>query len=261
MLNVIHNMDCLNGMNALKSKTFDLAILDPPYNVNADKWDNIENYYEWMQNILKETIRLLKDNGSLYLWGTTKNNDFLKLKLWLDEYNTNFEFKNWIIWVHECKIHRKLKNKFLTKHEDLLFYAGNNNTFNLVRDKPTTTQLKIFKNKYDENFFIKKENLPLSQQKIFKNGLQLGSPAKSWWKGDSNISSSKHNDLKNFAGYKSEFVCQRIINVSSNENDLILIPFCGTGTECYVAKKLKRNFIGFELDVERFNISLNRLNI
>ena len=257
---MLNNIDCLTGMRSLDSKTFDLAILDPPYNINADKWDNIPDYLYWMQDVLTETLRLLKDNGSLYLWGMTKNNDFLRLKLWLDESSKDIVFKNWIVWIHECKIHRKLQDRYLTKHEDLLFYAGKNNTFNIVRDNPTNIQLNIFKGKYDENFFVKRDNLPISQQKIFKNGLFLGSPAKSWWKGDSNISNSKDKDLRKFAGYKSEYVCDRIIKVSSNPGDLILVPFAGTGTECVVAKKLGRDFVGYELDKERYDICLNRLS-
>ena len=242
---MIYNEDCLEGMKKLEDKTFDLAILDPPYNVGADKWDNIENYFEWMKEIIKETRRLLKDEGSFYFWGMTKNNDFLRLKLWMDE-EINLDFKNWIVWVHECKIHKKLNDRYLTKHEDLLFYAGDKNTFNHVRDIPSPFQLQIFKNKYDENFFVDREKLPPSQQKIFKNGLQLGSPAKSWWKGDSNVSNTKDKKLKKFAGYKSEWVCNRIIEVSSNENDKILVPFVGTGTECLCAKNLNREqFMNF----------------
>jgi DNA modification methylase len=254
----IYNEDCLIGLKKIQDIKFDLVILDPPYNVRADSWDNISNYLEWMCSIISESRRLLKDNGSLYLWGMSKNNDFLRLKLWMDD-NINLEFKNWIVWVHECKIHRKPKDKYLNKHEDLLFYAGKNNTFNIVRDLPTPLQLSIFKDKFDDNFFVSREKLPPSQQKIFKNGLQLGSPAKSWWRGDSNISNNKEENLKNFAGFKSEWVCKRIIEVSSNEGNNILIPFAGTGTECLMAKQLNRNFISFEIDNERFEIAKNRI--
>jgi site-specific DNA-methyltransferase (adenine-specific) len=250
--------DALEGIQSLEENSIDLVILDPPYNVNAAKWDNIPNYFDWMCDILSESIRVLKKNGSLYLWGMSKNNDFLRLKLWLDE-QSKIEFKNWIVWVHECKIHKKLKDRFLTKHEDLLFYGGENNTFNQHRDTPSPFQLQIFKDKYDENFFVSRDKLPPSQQKIFKNGLQLGSPVKSWWKGDSNVSNKKEKSLKKFAGYKSEWVCKRMIEVSSNPNDVILIPFAGTGTECKVAQLLNRDFIAFENNEDHYNIARERL--
>ena len=255
--NKIYHEDCLITMSKLEDNCVDLVILDPPYNVNAADWDNINGYLEWMKIVITESFRILKPNGSFYLWGMTKNNDFLRLKLWIDETFKDFEYKNWIVWVHDVKIHKKLEGKFLTKHEDLLFYSGKNNTFNHTRDLPPEFQLKMHKGRYDENFFIEKEKLPPSQQKIFKNGLQLGSPAKSWWKGPANQSNAKK--YKKFAGYKSEWVCDRIVSVSSNEGDLVYVPFVGTGTECLASKNLNRKFIGSEIDEERFHLSVDRV--
>jgi site-specific DNA-methyltransferase (adenine-specific) len=246
-------------MSNIENNSIDLVILDPPYNVNAAEWDRIDNYLDWMKKIINESFRILKPNGSLYLWGMTKNNDFLRLKLWIDETIQNYDFKNWIVWVHEVKLHKKLKDKFLTKHEDLLFYGGKNNTFNIVRDSPPEFQLKTHKGRYDSDYFIEREKLPPSQQKIFKNGLQLGSPAKSWWKGPSNLSNSKK--YKKFAGYKSEWVCDRIVEVSSNEGDLVYVPFVGTGTECLSCLLKNRRFIGSEIDKERYDISVERLGL
>lgn len=258
LFNKIYHEDCLITMSKMGDKSVDLIILDPPYNVDAADWDKIENYLEWMKTVLTESFRILKPSGSLYLWGMTKNNDFLRLKLWIDDVFTEYSFKNWIVWVHEVKLHKKLTDKYLTKHEDLLFYAGRNNTFNIVRDDPPEFQLKMHAGRYDENYFIERHKLPPSQQKIFKHGLQLGSPAKSWWKGPSNQSNSKK--YKKFAGYKSEWVCERIVEVSSNEGDLVYVPFVGTGTECLAAKKLNRNYIGSEIDLERFELSVERLS-
>jgi site-specific DNA-methyltransferase (adenine-specific) len=245
MINEIYFGKCEDLFSRLTDNSIDLTILDPPYNVNADSWDNIDNYFDWLCFILKESVRVTKPTGSIYLWGmASKNNDFLKIKLWLDINITKFYFKNWIVWVHEVKIHRRPKDRYLTKHEDLLFYAADNSTFNLVRDDPPPFQLKMHAGRYDEKYFISREKLPPSQQKRFKNGLQLGSPAKSWWKGPSNQSAAKI--YKGFSGYKSEWVSERIIKVSSNENDTILIPFAGSGTECVCAKRLGRNFIASE---------------
>lgn len=256
-LNKIYHEDCLDTLKKIESQSVNLTILDPPYNVDAADWDNVENYLEWMKLVITECFRILKKDGSFYLWGMTKNNDFLRLKLWIDETFPEFSFRNWIVWVHDVKIHKKLSDRYLTKHEDLLFYAGPNNTFNLVRDEPPEFQLKMHKGKYDENFFIEKNKLPPSQQRIFKKGLQLGSPAKSWWKGPANQSNSKK--YKKFAGYKSPWVCDRIVEVSSNPDDLIYVPFVGTGTECLSAKNKERKYIGSEINKERYDLSVDRL--
>lgn len=256
--NKIYLADCLDIIEKIEPNSIDLAILDPPYNIYAASWDRIKNYFDWLANIIIKVEESLKSNGSLYVWGTTKNNDFIRTKLWMDETLKKIAFKNWIVWIHEVKIHKKLKDRYLSKHEDLLFYAGNGNTFNIIRDEPPAFQLKMHKGKYDNNYFIERSKLPPSQQKIFKTGLQLGSPAKSWWKGPSNQSAKKK--YRKFAGYKSEWVCERIINVSSNIGDLILIPFAGSGTECFCAKKLGRNFIASEINEEYQKVADERVN-
>ena len=52
---------------------------------------------------------------------------------------------------------------------------------------------------------------------------------------------------------------KRIINISSREGDICLSPFSGAGSECLAAKELNRNFIGFEIEKEYYEISLKRL--
>lgn len=247
--------DCLELMKNIPDKSVDLVILDPPYNIGAAKWDKIENYLEWMKRIITLSLLKLKDSGSFYMWGMSKNNDFLRLKIWLDEQD-KFIFRNWVVWIHDVKIHRKPNNSFLTKHEDLLFYSSDKAIFNQMRDDPPENQLKIFKGKYNDDFFVDRSNLPPSQQKIFKNGLQLGSPVKSWWKGPANKSNGK--TIKH-AGYKSEWVSERIIKASSKKYDLVLIPFAGSGTECLAAKNLNRQFIGIEEEKEYYDICVERL--
>lgn len=59
---------------------------------------------------------------------------------------------------------------------------------------------------------------------------------------------------------KPEALLERIILATTNPRDLVLDPFSGSGTTCFVAKKLKRNYIGIEQDKNYFNISVKRLN-
>ena len=60
---------------------------------------------------------------------------------------------------------------------------------------------------------------------------------------------------------KPEKLTREIILISSRQNDLILVPFAGSGTECAMAIKENRNFIGFEIDVKHFKTSTNRVEI
>lgn len=55
-------------------------------------------------------------------------------------------------------------------------------------------------------------------------------------------------------------LCERIVKASSNENDIVLVPFCGSGSECVSAKRLNRKFISFELESEYIEIANKRLD-
>ena len=60
--------------------------------------------------------------------------------------------------------------------------------------------------------------------------------------------------------YRREALLERIILACSNESDIVLDPFSGSGTTCYVAKKLNRNYVGIEKNEEYFNISKRRID-
>ena len=95
----LYNGDCLGVMQEIPSKSIDLILIDPPYNISKaewDKWETTEKYVEFMGKVFKENERVLKDNGSFYFF----HNDFLQiveLQNWINK-NTNFVFKQLITW-------------------------------------------------------------------------------------------------------------------------------------------------------------------
>ena len=54
---------------------------------------------------------------------------------------------------------------------------------------------------------------------------------------------------------------QPIIKSLSNQGDIVLDPFMGSGTTCFAAKQLKRRYVGIELDIQHYKTAENRLNI
>lgn len=268
-INKIYNEDCIKHMKTMPDSTIDLIVADPPYNIGMDKWDKIDNYLEWSKEWITEAFRILKPNGSLYIWGTIKNNDFLRLKLWIDEtFKNKFEFKNWIIWCHESMRQRTPEDKYLHKHEDLLFYSGNNNTFNPQRDLPTEKGLSRWKGKYDENYYVAWENMTPSMKKEREHGFYLGSVAKSWWSerlgGGKTNNGGDYRKTKNVyhSTTKTDFVCDRIINTSSNIGDLVYIPFAGSGSEIVSCIKNNRNYIATEINKDYIDNAIHpRLKI
>lgn len=105
---VLYEDDCFNVFPELDNDSIDLIILDPPYNIGKDKWDKFpshEDYLKFIKKTLIECQRVLKDNGSLYLW----HNQFPVICdfQYLINNNTDFVFKQLITW---SKIDKEFKN-------------------------------------------------------------------------------------------------------------------------------------------------------
>ena len=83
-------------MPTLPEKSVDLIIADPPYNIGKADWDKIPDYIEWCGKWLLECQRLLKDNGSFYVFHNDME-QIADLMLWIRE-NTEFVFKQFIVW-------------------------------------------------------------------------------------------------------------------------------------------------------------------
>lgn len=99
-LNRVYQMDCLEGMKLIPSKSVNLICIDPPYNIGKDKtwdkWKKQSDYVEWMGEVFKECERVLADNGSFYYW----HNDFnqiVELQNYISQ-NTQFQFRQFIVW-------------------------------------------------------------------------------------------------------------------------------------------------------------------
>ena len=91
--------DCLDRMSEVDSKSVDLIVIDPPYNIKKADWDKrktVQDYVDFMGLVFKQCERVLKDNGSFYFF----HNDMpqvSKMMVWIEEC-TDFIFKQLIVW-------------------------------------------------------------------------------------------------------------------------------------------------------------------
>ena len=94
-------MDCKEFLAKVEDKSVDLIIIDPPYNIKKDSWDDIEDYEQWMKSVILELQRVLKDNGSFYMFHSEMEviADFMQ---WLRK-DTNFIFRQFIVWNKRFK--------------------------------------------------------------------------------------------------------------------------------------------------------------
>jgi DNA modification methylase len=100
-LNKIYCMDCLDGLKKIDDKSIDLIIIDPPYNIKKDDWDDIKNYVQWIKSVFLELQRVLKDNGSFY-WFHSEMEVIANLMNWMRT-ETNFIFRQFIVWNKRFK--------------------------------------------------------------------------------------------------------------------------------------------------------------
>lgn len=88
--------DCLNALTQVPDKSIQLVCIDPPYNIGKDTWDNIDNYVEWLLSIIKILETKLRDNGSFFMF----HNDMETIsELMVSIKNqTKFVYKQMIVW-------------------------------------------------------------------------------------------------------------------------------------------------------------------
>jgi site-specific DNA-methyltransferase (adenine-specific) len=240
MINKILHGDCLELIKDCKDESVDIVFADPPFNLNKKYLncnDNLkyDEYLLWCERWIKEVVRVTKKTGSIFIHNIPK---------WLIHYsyflNKSCIFKHWIAWN---ALSRPMGKSLQPNHYGILYYAKSNNTkFYEIRHPHLRCKNKLIKDyggkKDDLNYF--------------------GPLVSDVW---TDIYRVKHNK------YRSKHPCQlpihlleRIVLMSTDEGDVVLDPFMGTGTTALACKRLGRNFIGFEISKEYVDDSLNKLD-
>lgn len=242
VLDSIHTGDNLKVMGFIENEFIDLIYLDPPYysqanyknggNEFSDNWKSIDEYLEFMKVRLEEMYRILKSTGSIYLH--VDHHAVFELKPIMDKIFGRNNFRNDIIWSYSSG--GTPKTNFARKHDDILFYTkSDDNIFNIQR---VPYQAVIAK---------KREHLFHPDGKVM---------ADVW---DISMLSTQSKERLGYPTQKPLKLLERIIKASSNEGDIVLDPFCGSGTTLDAARKLNRKFIGIDEKKQAVNISKERI--
>ncbi len=234
--NEIYHMDCFDLLRLLDDSSIDLALLDPPYNMKKADWDNFKSesdFFEFTFSWIDALLPKVKDNGSIYVFNTPYNSAFILQHL----VSKGLHFQNWITWDKRDGM-GGAKRRFNNGQETILFFSkGGNHTFN-----------------YDDVRVPYESVARIEHAKkkgILKNG-------KRWYPNPNgrlcgevwHITSERHKNKVNGKVQKMRHVTpkplelvERIIRASSNEGDLVLDFFVGSGTTAVASKRLGRNYI------------------
>lgn len=263
--------DCIDELRKIKDQTIDLVYMDPPFFTQKDhslttrdnskqytfndKWATLEEYLELIKSSLVESKRVLKNTGSIFLHCDKAASHYLRVLL--DELFGNSNFRSEIIWVY--KRWSNAKKGLLNSHQNIYFYSKSSDyKFNVIYTEyaPTTNIDQILqarvRNRNGKAVYMKDDegNIVLGKEK-------KGVPLSDVW----NIPflNPKARERVGFPTQKPVLLLKRIIEIATDEGDLVLDPFCGSGTTCVAARCLNRNFIGIDKSEEAIELTHRRL--
>ena len=254
LINKLVVADCITQLEKIDDNTFDHCITDPPYNISGyddkkkigwlksnktwedkkkfikidETWDTFSDkeYFDFCLKLVKELTRVVKDNGNLILFGSYHN----IYKLGFIAEMLNLKIVNSIIWYKRNAFPNVTQRMFCESTEQMIWTVNNspkkakNWTFNYKDLKLLTENGKQMRNMWDIPM------TPVSEKKFGKHPSQ-----------------------------KPLQVMDRLIIGCSNKGELILDPFCGSGSTALSAQNNKRRFYGIDSNKEYIKLARKRL--
>ena len=279
-LNRIYLKDALEGLKELPDNFADIIIADPPYNVGKDfgvfkeNWE-LDEYIHWSMQWINEAIRVLKDSGSMFIFGISEILAHIFVRIPIN--------KRWLIWHYTNKNVPTL-NFWQRSHESIILAWKENYIFNRdeIREPYTESFLKnaagrvrrATPGRYSrgdkETVYKAHEKGALPRDVIKVPALAGGLGSKERWfycrtckKVYPPQEKKKHikHEIVLHPAQKPLALMERLIKSCKPKNNkgIVVVPFVGSGTECVAAKKLGLDFIGFEINPEYICIAEERL--
>ena len=227
--------DCMNILPLIKDGVVDTVFADPPFNLGKEYGkrsnDNLpdDDYICWCRRWLAECVRVLKPGGSLFLYNLPKWN--VLLGAFLQE--QGLTFRHWI--AVEISASLPIQGRLHPSHYSLLYYSrGKPKTFYRIR----TPILKC------RHCGGEIKDYGGHRKAMNPNGVTL----KDVWTDIPPVRHWKFKSRARRANALSTKILDRVINMSTEEGDLVLDPFGGSGTTFVVCESRQRNWIGSEID-------------
>jgi len=239
---------CIETMNRLPEKSADLIFADPPYNLQlqgelrrpdeskvdavTDDWDQFATfkaYDKFTHAWLKAAKRVLKDTGTLWVIGSYHN----IFRVGRELQDQGYWILNDIIWRKQNPMPNFRGTRFTNAHETLIWASKSKDA------KGFTFNYRAMKSLNDDVQMRSDWLLPIcnGKERVRENG-EKGHPTQ-----------------------KPEGLLHRVLLSSTNQGDIILDPFFGSGTTGVVAKRLGRHFIGIEREVKYIKLAKKRISL
>jgi len=241
--------DAFDVLEKLPANSFDLLFADPPYNLTKDfgaekfKQISLDEYEVWLDSWLKKCVKLLKPTASVYICGDWRSAAAIQ-RIGM----RYFKLQNRITWEREKG--RGAAKNWKNASEDIWFFTVSDDfVFNAEAVK---IKRKVIA-PYTEN------GKPKDWEKSDAGNFRLTAPSNLWT--DLTVPFWSMPENTAHPTQKPEKLLAKIVLASTNENALVLDPFCGSGTTAVVAKKLNRGFVGIERDENYCLLAQKRLDL
>ncbi len=250
--NILYEGDSIEWLESLDSDSIQLIFADPPYNIKKAEWDNFESqekYIDWSMQWIKEASRILTKTGTLYICGFTEI--LADLKHPSMKY---FKDCKWLIWYyknkanlgkdwgrsHESILHLRKSKQFIMNTDDVRIPYGKHSLKYPFHPQAETSQ---YGNGGKRKDIWTPHPLGAKPKDVLEvpttcNGMAEKTPHPT---------------------QKPEELLRKLILSSSNEGDIVLDPFSGSGTTLVVAEQLNRKWMGCELSHQYNQWAIERI--
>ena len=262
-VNKTYHVNCIAGMQQLDDECIDLVVTSPPYDDLRTYNDNTKWDINVFYSVAAQLNRVLKPGGVI-MWNV--NDATIKGSESGSSFRQALHFMELGLRLHDTMIYEKTGTAFASGVNSVRYTQQFEYCFILSKGKPKThTLLCDKKNKWAGHQSWGNAQTRKKDGSIHDPG-KKSKEIKEWgvrtniWKiknsggfGQSSKTSYKH------PATMPEELARGHIHTWSNEGDLILDPFMGSGTSAQICLEMLRNFIGFEIDDEYYNMCVDRV--
>ena len=263
--------DCLNVLGEMDSESADLIYADPPFFTQKshslstrdggewfsfdDTWDSDSQYANFIYRRIQLARDVLKNSGSLFFHCDRSASHISRLVL--DRIFGSECFQSEIIW--SFRRWSNSKKGLLPAHQTIFFYSKTSEfKFNtLYQEYSPSTNIDQIMQKRARDSRNKSVYMRNEKGEVIGNGNKKGVPLSDIW--DIPFLNPKAKERVGFPTQKPVLLMKQIIELTTDEGDWVVDPFCGSGTTLVAAKSLNRNSIGIDVSDDAIKITQNRL--
>lgn len=253
------NLKSCMSLDAIKDNSINMVITSPPYADLRKIGTSPDNYVKWISPVLQEIHRILVDDGNFIL----NINDVIKNGIvhpYIDDLKSELrgiglnQVSKPYIWFKTTAIPNRCSHRAIDRYEYCFWFSKGKGTF--YRDHVRTSYADITIKRVEKSNVISLNTRGQKGHKVFKKSCI--DPRGALPHNVLEISPECNPGIKHSAPYPIKLP-EWFIKAGSVEGDIILDPFMGSGTTAIASLKNKRNVIGYEIDKEVYDYSIERV--